>query len=183
MNLNELGFIILSPDHNIGGLKGTVRSIINNYSTGTKIICVTEKGVKSDVFKEMNGICKTYKGGETITSLMNAGLEKGHEDWNIIVMEGSWVKGNLHEKYSRWINSHRDVLYSIYVSYDREGFPSKIYKDFDECSLNGLCINRKLFKEVGKFSDNPLGYSKLFWAMDAVEKNAQFKGILGVKII
>lgn len=183
MNLNEFGFIIISPEHNIGGLKGTVRSIVNNYSPGVKIICVTEKGVKSDVFKEMNGICKTYKGGNTITSLINAGFEKGHAEWNIIVMEGCWVKGNLHSKYSTWINSYTDVLYSIVTSYNREGLPLKIYKDFDECTLNGLCINRKFFKEVGKFSENPLGYSKFFWALDAIEKKGKFKGILGLKII
>lgn len=183
MDLKNFGFIILSPDHNIGGLKGTLRSILNNYSSFVNVICVTGSDAKAEQVKEMNEICRTYKGGNTITSLINKGLEKGHEEWNIIIMEGSWVKRNLHSRYSTWIKSYKDVLYSIVVNYNKDGFPIKIFKDFEECSLNGICINRKLFKEVGKFSDNPLDVSKLFWSLEAKDKGATFKGILGIKLI
>jgi hypothetical protein len=183
MDFKNFGFIILSPDHNIGGLKGTVRSIINNYSSSTNIICITGKNTKQNQIKEMKEVCKTYKGGDTITSLINTGLEKGHEEWNIIIMEGSWVKKNLHLKYSKWIESYKDVLYSIFINYNKEGYPIKVFKDFEECSLNGICINRNLFKEVGKFSDDSLNVSRLLWSLEAKSKQANFKGILGIKII
>lgn len=183
MDLKNFGFIILSPEHNIGGLKGTLRSILNNYSSFVNVVCVTGQDTKKVQFDEMNEICRTYKAGNTITSLINMGLEKGHEEWNIIIMEGCWVKRNLHLKYSNWIKSYKDVLYSIFINYNKEGDPVKIFKDFEECSLNGICINRKFFKEVGKFSDNPLNISKLFWSMEASDKGAEFKGILGIKII
>jgi hypothetical protein len=183
MEIKDFGFIVLSPYHNIGGLKGTVRSIFNNYSSSTNVICVTEKAIKSPQFKEMNDLCKTYRGSNTITSLINKGLEKSNSDWNILVMEGSWVKKDLPSKYLRWIKSQKDVLYSIVINYDKQGMPKQIFKDFENCSLNGICINKNFFKEVGNFSDNPLDISRLFWAFEAADKGATFKGILGIKII
>lgn len=184
MDFNNFGFIILSPDHNIGGLKGTLRSILNNYSSSVNVVCATGKTTKPSQFKEMNECCKTYRGGNTITSLINIGLDKGHDEWNIIIMEGCWVKRNIHLKYERWIESYADVLYSIFINYNKEGHPIKIFKDFEECSLNGICIHKKLFKEIGKFSDDPLNVSRLLWSVDAKnKKNANFKGILGTKII
>jgi hypothetical protein len=48
--------------------------------------------------------------------------------------------------------------------------------------LNGICINKIFFKEIGKLSENPLEISRKFWALEAKEKNANFKTILGIKI-
>jgi hypothetical protein len=62
------------------------------------------------------------------------------------------------------------------------GQPIKINDTFYNCTLNGLCINKNFFKEVGKLSENPLEISRKFWALDAKEKGAEFKCILGIKI-
>ena len=58
-------------------------------------------------------------------------------------------------------------------------------------SFNGVLINKKFFKEVGKFPEAPMEkdgmndfeLAKLFWACDAVGKGVQFKGIVGLRVI
>jgi hypothetical protein len=62
------------------------------------------------------------------------------------------------------------------------GYPIKIYNTFYNCTLNGVCINKSFFKQIGKLSENPLETSRKFWALDAKEKGAEFKSILGIKI-
>lgn len=177
----SFGFVVLSPEHNIGRLQGTVRSIRNHYRN-TPVVCITDKGCSAAELKEMKEVCPTARGKGTITSLMNQAFKKGPKDWNIIVMEGTWVKSGLDQKYSYWIEHEHDVLFPIVVDYNRDMMPVKIYKDFHECTLNGLCINQKFFKEVGDFSENPLEVSKQFWQYGAIEKGGQFKAILGAKL-
>jgi hypothetical protein len=181
MNILNFGFIILSPEHNIGGLKNTLRSIKNYYSD-SNIISVVNKDICKEQMKEIKEICEVYKGEKTITSLINKGFEKTKSDWNILIIEGARVSKNLNKKYSFFINSNEDILFPLILDYDIHGYPLKIHDKFYNCTLNGICINKSFFKSVGKLTDNPLEISRKFWSLDALSKEAKFKAILGIKI-
>lgn len=109
-------------------------------------------------------------------------MEKGHKEWNLFVVEDTIVSRNIHYKYSRFIENEYDVLFAISPDYDIHGKPVKLNCEFYNSSLNGLFINKKVYDQVGKFSDNPLEISRATWAYDAVLKGCRFKGILGVKL-
>ena len=83
--MNNFGFVILSPDHNIGRIKSTVTSILSK-TPDIPIICVVQENVLEKDFVEMQEICPTFKAGNTITSLLNKGLDKGHDSWNIFIV-------------------------------------------------------------------------------------------------
>jgi hypothetical protein len=177
----NLGFIILSTDSNIGGLKNTIRSIQNTVDDYS-VISIVNKSIKSDQMKEMQQYCDVYKGGNTITSLINKGFEKTKEEWNVVLMEGARVCKNLKLKYFKWITNEKNIIYPLIVDYNLNGYPNKIHNTFYNCTLNGICINKYFFKEIGKLSENPLEISRTFWAMQAKQKGAEFKCVLGVKI-
>ena len=179
----NFGFVILSPEPNFGHFKTTARSIATHYP-GITGVCVTAGNATAAQVKEMKTLCPTFKGKDTITSLINTGIKKGKSQWKMIIMEGSYVRRGLIYKYSRFIEDENDVLYPIVTDYGKDGYPVRIYKNFDEATLDGMFIHQKTFKEVGDLSDNPLDVSKLMWAMEAnrKEKNVKFKGILGAKI-
>jgi hypothetical protein len=179
--MNNFGYIILSVDHNINGLKNTVRSI-RNFDEESEIISIVGKEVPSDIIKESKEICKIYKAENTITSLINKGFEKSKSEWLIMTIEGSRIPKNLLKKYKMWILDYRDIILPLISDYHSNGTIKNIYNTFYNCSLNGICINRKFFKEVGNLSDNPLEISRTFWALDAKEKGANFKSILGIRI-
>lgn len=178
----NINFIILSPDPNIGRLKGTVRSIKNNYKQDANIICSVAKTVKKSEIEEMKEVCPTFKGGDTITSLINNGMKNSSDGWAFLIFEGAWLPKNIKSRYFKWIKSEKDILFPIVVSYGRDGKIIKVLANFPECTLNGILLKKEFFKEIGKLSENPLQISKEFWAIDALEKGAEFKAILGVKI-
>jgi len=178
----DMGFIILSPEPNIGRLKGTVRSIKNNYSQNARMLCVVEKGTKKPEIDEMKEVCPTFRGGQTVTSLINTGFKNAGSGWNMLIIEGAWLPSGVKYRYSRWMKSEKDILFPIVVNYDRDGNPTKVFGTFSECTINGILADRDFFLGVGKLTENPLKISREFWAMDAVSKGALFKGILGIKI-
>ena len=178
----EINFIIISPEPNIGRLKGTVRSIKNNYDKSANIVCSVVKNIKKSEIDEMKIECPTYRGGTTITSLINSGFKNSKPGWGLIIMEGAWLPRKISERYSRWALDKKDIVYPLMANYDRQGIPIKILNNFYECTLNGIMIHKEFFDEVGKFSDNPLEISRFFWSLDAIEKGANFKSILGIKI-
>lgn len=178
----EINFIILSPEPNIGRLKGTVRSIKNNYKQDAKIICSVVKTIKKPQIEEMNEVCPTYKAGNTVTSILNSGIKNANDGWNMLIMEGSWLPRNIKVRYFRWLNSDSDILFPIVVNYNKEGKPIRIFSNFSDCTLNGVLFNKEFALKVGKFSENPLEVSRYFWSMEAKEKGANFKAILGIKI-
>lgn len=177
----KITFVILSPEPNIGRLKGTIRSIKNNYREDAEMVCVVGRAVNKEIVAEMKLECPVFKGGDTITSLMNTGL-KNSNGWCLFVIEGAIIPKSIESRYFKWINNEKDVLFPIVVTYNIQGEPIKILSTFADCTLNGMLIHKKLFDEVGKFTDNPIKVSKEFWALDATCKGAFFKAILGVKI-
>ena len=182
MNELKINFIILSPEPNIGRLQGTIRSIKNNYCPEAKVICSVEKSIKKCQIEEMKELCPTFKGGQTMTSLINTGIKNANEGWNMLIMEGAWLPKGIKNRYEKWIESEKDILFPIVVNYDREGNPTKVFSTFFDCTLNGILIQKKFFLEIGKLSENPLKISREFWSYDAAERGAKFKAILGIKI-
>jgi hypothetical protein len=178
----DINFVVLSPEPNIGRLKGTLRSIKNNYREDASIICSVNKEIKKPQIEEMNLVCPTIRGGDTMTSLINKGIKNSKPGWTMLIMEGAWLPKNVQYRYSMWINSEADILFPIVTSYNKEGVPVKIYNTFSECTLNGILLDRDFFLKVGKLSENPLKISREFWSMEAAEKGAVFKAILGIKI-
>lgn len=179
--LQDLGFVIISPQPSLGGLKNTVRSINNNYP-GSSYICVVPQTTRAEEIKEMSDVCKVIKGKQTITSLINAGIKKSEKEWNLIVIEGSVIHKSIGRKFSIFLKDEKDILFPIVIEYDFQGKPRKMHADFVEGTLNGILINQKTFKKVGNFTDNPLEMSKLMWSVQAINEGCCFKGILGAKL-
>jgi hypothetical protein len=181
--MSLIRFVIVSPEPNIARLKDTVRSVRNNFGE-VEVVCSVAKSVKKAQLDEMKGVCDSFRGGETVMSLINAGLKRGQESrWNVLVMEGARVPRGLEYRYRRWIEDENDVIFPIVMQHDLEGRPTVVLSRFEDSTLNGAMIHSSMFKRVGPFSDNPIGISKRFWGLDAEEKGARFKAVLGVKII
>jgi len=176
------GFIVLASELNTGRLKSTRNSIWNNYGKETPITCVVPNNTSTIELKAAKELCPIHKGKTTITSLINAGFKHGHKEWNILVMEGTWVKANIDKKYAYFLESEKDIFFPIVTDYDIQGKPVKIYNNFWDCSLNGLMIHQKTFKEVGDLADGSLEQSRLIWNAEAQEKGCKFKAILGAKL-
>ncbi|RDJ35645.1 MAG: hypothetical protein DWQ19_12570 [Crenarchaeota archaeon] len=173
----------MSPELNSGRLKSTRNSIWNYYNESVPIVCMASKNAHSSEIKKAKELCPVHKGKDTITSLINAGFKHGHKEWNIVVMEGVWVRKRIDKKYSCFLESEKDIFYSIVMDYDKQGMPVKIYKDFWESSLNGLAIHQKTFKEVGELLDiDSLELSRLGWFEKAQSVNCNFKAVLGANL-
>lgn len=181
-NLN-FGFVILSPEHNIGSVSGTVRSIRNNYSNAS-ITCAVGQDTTPAEMKELKEILPSvWRGKDTITSLINTGMKRGHKEWNVLVMEGVWVRRSVDKHYFTFLKDEKDIIFPIVADYNREGMPTKVYKDFETCTLNGILIHQETFKEVGDIpSYEDINKAKFIWGLMAQEKGCRFKAILGAKI-
>ena len=175
----DIGFIVLCPDKDVRQLRNTVKSI--NYHTNREIICVTGTDVSPADIKEMKSVCSdTYKGKDTITSLMNTGMKHLKHKWGTFLFSGSMLRPMVEKRLCRFIESENDIVYPI--------INRKI--GFVEGSIDGLTINKKTFQEVGNFPDskmkkedlNDFEIAKLLWQSEAAEKGYIFKGIVGVRL-
>jgi hypothetical protein len=181
---SSLGFVVISTEPNIARLKDTARSIRSNFGSEARIVCSVAKAIKKEQLEEYKEVCPSFRGGNTVMSLINAGMKKaGVGGWRVFVMEGARLPGGLEQRYIKWIDGQKDILFPIVMTHDRDGRPSSILATFEDSTLNGMMIHSSLFEEVGEFSDNPICVSKKFWGLDAEEKGAKFKAILGVKIL
>lgn len=171
---NNLGFVILSPSMNYGGLRTTINTIKANFPEAPYIVSIAENMDKKDQ-EEVKKMAPTVVAKSSVTALINKGIKQSKKDWICIVMSGSFVRYEILKKYRTFIKSDTDI-----------GYPVANLKSwrFEESSLNGLFLNRKTFNKVGPFAENEhsLEICRLFWALDAIEKGCQFKGLVGVKI-
>jgi hypothetical protein len=166
------GFIVLCPESNSGLLKRTVNSIKSRYSE-CSVICATEESAKDENFNFMNEICPTYRGQETFSSLINAGMNNTKSDWNFIICAGSFIPTKIDQRFSYFLESKKDILFPIVNN----------KTNFVEATLNGLFINKETWDEVGEMANiGPLEVVKLMWALDAIKKGVKFKAISGTKI-
>src|SRR3990167_10327333 len=154
----DIGFLVLCHNNNISHLKNTVASIRRAYSDAS-CAAVAYDEIKQDNLKEMHKICPTHVGGKSITSLINVGIACVSAEWIMIVMAGTWVRPHMDRKYSLFLKSNKDIFFPIVDK----------LANFVDATLNGLCIHRDTFKEIGNFStDNSMEICKLFWALDAI---------------
>jgi len=179
---SDFGFVILSPDHNFGLIRSTIGGLKNHYADKSITVAVSDTATKADI-DEIKTICpNVHKGKKTVTSLINVGVKKGFKGWNMLLMEGSLIRKDIHRRIMYFMQGEKDILFPIVTDYDYQGKPIRIHGDIVDSTLNGFTIHQKTFKEVGDFSDNPMEISRLFWALAAVDKGCKFKGILGAKI-
>lgn len=176
----DIGFLILSPDRNVAGLKNSVGSI-KHHSYNRESICVVGSDANAKDIKDMKVYCPTYKGQNTITSLVNVGMKKLKHDWAFIMFGGSRIHQYIERKFEYFCKSESDIL-----------FPTAEGKyDFVEGSFNGVLINTHFFKKVGDFPAatmrkdglNDFEFAKLLWALDACQHGATFKAIVGMRVI
>ena len=131
--------------------------------------------------KEFKVICPTYKGEDTITSLINVGMKKIKNDWAFLLFAGSRIPTYLEHKIATLVKKEQDVLFPVVAR----------KSDFISGSFNGVLMNRKFFYEVGEFEVikmkkpdlNDFELAKLFWAVDAMDKGVCFKAVVGMKVI
>jgi hypothetical protein len=172
-NLN-MGFAVLCPDRNVGALRSTVSGIRKRYQ-GAEVCAAVGEDVYPEELEEMNRFCPTTVGQNTITSLINQGLNNSKSDWTLVVMAGSWVRGRLDQKYSYFVEGTKDILFPIVDG----------RTNFVDGSINGILIHKDGWKAAGQFcnAENPLSICKLLWATDAIESGCHFKAVIGAKII
>jgi len=175
----DLGFIILCPDRNIGGLRNTLFSV-NNNSYNREALAVVGSNATAAEIKEMKELCPIHKGKETITSLINVGMKKLKHEWAFLVFAGSRLQPYV-EKKLHFAQTEKDILFPVV---DRRC-------DFVSGSFDGVLINTKFFQEIGDFPDitmlkedgmNEFEMAKLFWCLAATNKQAVFKAIVGLKV-
>jgi hypothetical protein len=177
----DVGIVILCPDRNPAGLRNSVGSI-RYHCYDRECLAVVPGDTSPVTIRELKEHCDLiHKGKDTITSLVNAGMKKLKHEWGFIIFGGSRVVPYLERRFTSFVKSDKDVLYPIV---------DKKY-DFVEGCFNGVLINRKFFQEVGDFPTetmqkqglNDFEFAKLLWAIDAMNKGAKFKGIVGMRII
>jgi hypothetical protein len=178
------GFVILSPDRDIGRIKTTINSIKRNDDINASCVVACSQDTTAEEMKEIKEICsECHRGKNTITSLINKGMLKGHKEWNVIIIEGTVVRRGVMQKYARFVENEKDILFPIVMDYDREGNVVNTHANFIDSSINGLMMHQGTFKSIGAFGDNPLEIERLLWATEAMEKGCRFKAILGTKLI
>lgn len=179
INQIKMGFIILSAEASTARVKSTYNSIINNLDCSS-VICVVPKKTKKESIVELEKTCPVFKGKDTFTSLINSGYSNGIEDWNTTLIEGVVARKSIQKLYSSFCKSDKEILFSVNFIKDLLGKPIKIFDNFYDCSLNGIMIHKKAFKEIGLFEEyDSLEKSKLLWAANAIDKGYRFKGIVG----
>jgi hypothetical protein len=148
-------------------------SSIQVYYPDRPCVCATGEETPEEELKIMRKKCVTRVGKNTITSLINAGMNHAPSPWNFIVIAGSYVRAGLDQKFSYFVEKDKDILFPIV---DR-----KLY--FPDGSINGILMHKKTWKEIGEMSEyESLELCKLEWASRAIEKGCTFKGVVGAKI-
>jgi hypothetical protein len=176
----DVGFVILCPDRNVGGLRNTLGSV-THHSYNRESICVVGEDATAAELKELKQHCETHKGANTITSLINVGMKKIKHEWAFIVFSGSRIQPYLERKIETFAKNDTDVLFPVV---DRKC-------NFIDGSFNGVLFNKKFFAKVGEFVTadmqkqglNDFELAKMFWAVDAIGHGCTFKAIVGMRVI
>jgi hypothetical protein len=174
INDENIGFVILCPECNLGGLKYTSTSIKFEFPK-CKFITMVGKDAPKDEILEMSKHSRIIRGGNTITSLIDKGVEEMKSEWCMIVTSGSMIRPNTIKKYNYFLRGQKDILFPVM---DRKYL-------FDEATINGILINRNTYKDIGELGDDDpdIQRVKLAWASKALDKGCKFKGIVGAKLI
>lgn len=176
----DVGFLILSPDRNIAGLKNTLGSI-KLRCWDRSCVCVVGEDATAKEIKEMKEFCPTFKGKNTITSLINTGIKKIKNEWICVVFGGSRVPVGMEIKLASACKKDNEVIFPL----------TENKFNFIEGSFNGVTLNKKFFDKVGDFPTNIMSkhglndfeFAKMLWAIEALKEKVVFKGVLGIRVI
>lgn len=170
---NNVTFLILCPELNVGGLRSTVNSIKSSYPD-VPYLCMLGSNANAQDVKEFKGICPVAKAGGTITSMINAGVKKTKTQYCYVICAGCLARNTILKKYDLFLKDEKDVLYSVV---DRSAWL------FPDATINGMLLGKSMMKEVGDFPDgDSIVNSKLWWSGLAIEKGYKLKGIVGTKL-
>ena len=137
------------------------------------MMCSAYAGLDKDSIESMRSVCPVILGGNTITSLINAGMKKATEDWVFIVFSGSQVMPRMNYKFEYFVTSEKDILFPV--------ANRKI--NFIDGTMNGIFMHRNTFSTVGDMpNDDDIQLSKAVWAYEAINHGCVFKAIVGGKI-
>jgi asparagine synthetase B (glutamine-hydrolysing) len=141
--------VILAPENALNMIKVTINSI-NYHYPNISHICVTDSSASKEEILEIKKHCPTYKGKETITSLINVGMRHAPLDWVFLIFAGTNVRPRLDEKFSFYVGSEKDILFPV----------AEKKHNFIEATLNGLFMNKKIVVALsgGMDSTTLLGY-------------------------
>lgn len=173
----KFGFVILCPERNVAGLRNTVSSIKQGYPWA-KILCVVGNDVTEKELQDMQAICETIVGEDTITSLINLGVKSSQTDWNVLVFAGSWIRSCLYRQFDLFVKKETDILFPVVDG----------RMNFIDGSMNGIVIHKKALELAGDFPRmqkagyNELEMIKTFWAYAAIEQGCRFKAIIGMRV-
>ena len=170
----EFGFVILCPEKNTGGLKATASSI-RSSCPNSPAICLVGDNCKDEEMQGLGRFAAIYKGRNSITSIINVGMEISKADWNCFVMAGVIVRPNIHKRLQRFLVDENEVIYPVLMGRDTWRF--------ENSSLNGFFIHKAAFKKAGNFieEDSSLENTRLLWAANAIENGIQLKGLVGLR--
>lgn len=182
----NFGFSVLMPETNIGLFKSTTNSIRSNYPKAS-FICVVPKGANKDCFDEIEKVCPIHHARETLASMINVGMKKGHPEWNFFILAGCILPKHIHDKFSIFLESPKDILYPIFAQYDQQGKPTDLHAHFINSTLNGMLVHHDTLKDIGELPEytegkTPLEDSRFDWWLDAIDKGYKFKAVLGARV-
>ncbi len=175
----SLNFVIICTSADVTPLITTVESIRKTYPK-SGLFAMASKSFPKDKLKTLHSVCEVVEAEDTITSQINLGMKHSQVDWNVIVFAGSWVGTSLYRQITAFAKSEDDVLFQVVDG----------RYNFVEASLHGLVMHRRGFTKVGDFPESKVPHSvipemellKLRWALVAIEKGIQLKGIVGMPV-
>jgi hypothetical protein len=161
-----VGFIILGFDGDPSKIRTTLNSITKWYGPANVVVAVPESR-----HEDWKG---ARIGGDSITSLINAGMTKPPADWNVVVLAGVHIKEKLDQRYSIFMQDRLDIFYPLVWG----------RANFLDAPINGLCFHRDTYKEVGPLgNNNSLELCKMMWFLDAHEYGCRFKAVAGTRML
>lgn len=171
----DLGVIILCPDRKEASLKITVSSV-KYHLYNRDVISVVGNDASPHDFKKFKELCPTYKGRETLASLINTGFKRLEHEWGLLIFAGGRFCQFTERKFY-FAQDEKDILFPVV----------DINRSFLNASLDGVLINKKTFDAIGDWPEytheNGFDDSKLVWTAGAQEYGCKFKAIVGLRII
>jgi len=166
----ELGFIIIVPENNPKLAEITASSLKFKYS-GSPFIFVVTESISDMCYDDISKIGIVFRGGNTYSSLISLGMMHAPSEWNMIIISGTQMRSNAHQKYSCFIDSPKDILFPIV---DRKA-------NFIEGTLNGIMFNKFAYEELGNMPNeiSDMQECKAIWGYKACNLGYKFKALVG----
>lgn len=168
---------ILSIDNNKKYIKSSISSCKKIDCFDKIILC--HNG--NENYKEYG--VNEITGFDHVTSALNKSMALISSDFNIFIMSGTQIRLSQVNKILTFYKSNNEIICPTTIIFDKEKKKIKYMKSFHDCSLNGLSISKRIFNSVGELDEKEdLEKSRILWYYRAIEKNAIFKSILGLRL-